>query len=203
MADGASRTQWETSAKQMDDELQRRKLPILSVAFNGETVLTSSSKATVKLWRLVDDGLSSMGSLPGLSGGAAAPRSLDSFKDRAGICTQDGRTLLWDLRNPKDKPSQLEQSTDGGIIRFLHDGNRLVTGGASGKLVVWDLRMQRVEKEIPMNSDREPKNGDERPSKLRRISAPPHHASNCITALCASADGQMLACGRSSGRALN
>ena len=158
MADGASRMQWDISAKCTDDELHRKKLPILCVSFNGETVLTSSSKSTVKLWK-VGDGLSAQGSLAGLAGGAAAPSSLDSFKDRACVCTLDGQILLWDLRNPQEPPNQLDMTltTQGGLIRFLPDGNRLVTGGISGKLVVWDLRQGRIEREIAPYA---PRNGN-------------------------------------------
>ncbi|CAE7661779.1 sel-10 [Symbiodinium pilosum] len=197
MADGASRMQWDISAKCTDDELHRKKLPILCVSFNGETVLTSSSKSTVKLWK-VGDGLSAQGSLAGLAGGAAAPSSLDSFKDRACVCTLDGQILLWDLRNPQEPPNQLDMTltTQGGLIRFLPDGNRLVTGGISGKLVVWDLRQGRIEREIAPYAPRNG-NAEERPSKIRRISAVPYGGP--ITALGASPDGQMLACGRSSG----
>ena len=204
MADGASSTEWEISAKQADEELQKRKLPILSVAFNGETVLTSSSRPTVKLWRLGDEGLTATGALEvqeGLKGAAAAPSSLDVFREMAAICTQDGNVLLWDLRNPKEVSSQLDLiQGQGSIIRFLPDGNRLVSGNnVSGRLSIWDLRQQRVERELPVNSvGAEVKNGDEeRPSKSRRSFVP--QADSPITAMCASGDGRMLACGRSSG----
>jgi len=202
MADGASSTQWEISAKQADEELQKRKLPILSVAFNGETVLTSSSRPTVKLWRLGDEGLIANGSLT--EAAAAAPSSLDAFRDMAAVCTQDGTILLCDLRNPKEKPAKLESARgQGSIIRFLADGHRLVSGNVSGRLSIWDLRQQRVERELPANSVGAVKNGDEeRASKARRTSVSQAQADPdpAVTSMCASGDGRMLACGRSSGR---
>mmetsp|Transcript_8631 Transcript_8631/g.19911 ORF Transcript_8631/g.19911 Transcript_8631/m.19911 type:complete len:367 (+) Transcript_8631:46-1146(+) len=197
MANGAhgaqgSGTGWEPSIKVSDDELRKKRLPILSVANTGEMLMTISSRPAVKLWRISEEAVLANGSLVK---GAAAPSSLAVNQEgRVGVCTQDGDILLWDLRTTE--PTQLAAPMENrGLLHFLPDNNRLATAGVSGKLYIWDLRRNQVEREINANSGPQMKNGDERPRKLPRITA----YTSPITALLASSDGVALACGRTSG----
>ena len=199
MANGAfSEAQWEMATTASDEELRRRGSPILFAECTGDTILTASARPGVKLWRLHEGELTSSGHLP-----CATPScmAVSSSRDRVSVCTQDGQTLLWDLRDPS--PAVL-QSLIAQANRVAFVGDHLVTGGSSGKVCVWNHRKQQVEREIAPNTGEELRNGESH--KRRRLDgnkvATTFSQVGRISSLCGSPDGRLLACGRDSGAAM-
>lgn len=209
-ADGASET-WELVSKATDEELKRRRSPILFAACTGDFILTGSCRPMVQLWRLGEGEITHHGTLKSI----AAPTCIECAQDQnqVAISAQNGQILLFDLREQQRAatilPSTMAQAT---TVCFVGDSHRLATGGCSGKLCLWDLRRPHtVEVEIPpyldLNGAAKEENGEvgrpSNPSKRRREGStePPEtpEVSHRISSLCASHDGQLIACGRDSG----
>jgi len=77
--------------------------------------------------------------------GAAIAFSPDGSQIGVGTLkvTSEGEVLLWDLRSWKKRV--LVKETDGSVgIGFVNQGRWLATGGASGKITVWDVASGRA-----------------------------------------------------------
>eukprot|EP00442_Polarella_glacialis_P036794 CAMPEP_0115154956 /NCGR_PEP_ID=MMETSP0227-20121206/67604_1 /TAXON_ID=89957 /ORGANISM="Polarella glacialis, Strain CCMP 1383" /LENGTH=380 /DNA_ID=CAMNT_0002565933 /DNA_START=112 /DNA_END=1255 /DNA_ORIENTATION=- len=209
MADGAangsssaqdSHPSWEMTHKVFDEELRAAGAAIRTVACSGDAVLTAPLEAG-RLKR-------------GAVGSSCVEASADG--NTVAVCADDGSIVLWDLRDPEHHVGELEASVPTAWkAAFLPGGRHLVSGGTSGALCFWDLRMNRLESEIAADgagassSDfLRTKKGEEvdvkrRRKDLGRPSRDGNHSeadkSSPIYSLAASRDGRLLGCGRASG----
>ena len=76
-ADGASET-WELVSKATDEELKRRRSPILFAACTGDFILTGSCRPMVQLWRLGEGEITHHGTLKSI----AAPTCIECAQDQ-------------------------------------------------------------------------------------------------------------------------
>merc|ERR1719382_431610 len=91
--------------------------------------------------------------------------------------------------------------------KFLPGGRRLGSGGTSGSLCFWDLRMHRLETEIAADGSGSLKGDDWDSMKRRKKDSRFHRPEgnlgekkmSPIYSIAASSDGRLLGCGRSSG----
>jgi len=201
-ADAPEPPQWDATGKVLDDELKSLGGAIHSVSCTNDLIVTASSQPVVKVWTVAE---AKVVESQKLRHGAVGSSCAEVFGNQVAACYEDGGIGMWDLRS-----GERTQEFDGDIlsafkVKFLADGRRLVSGGPSGSVSFWDMRMGKLLSEIA--ADGAEKNGtkDEHEVKRQRkdtkplISGKNGKSASPLYSLATSADGSLLGCGRGSG----
>jgi len=193
---------WDVSCKVLDDELKALGGAIHSVSCTVDLVATASSQPVVKVWKLAE---AKVIESQRLRHGAVGSSCAEVMGDRIAVCYEDGGIGLWDLRSGERSRDFEADILTAYKVKFLADGKRLVSGGPSGSVSFWDMRMGKLLSEIAADGAERSKLEEPDPVKRRRRDVKPtisakngKHASPLFS-LATSADDSLLGVGRGSG----
>jgi len=199
---------WEPKAKAQDADLKGSSGGVRSLACHDDLILTSSARPVVKVWQIAEDGVKETRKLRDGAVGSTCVQVNEEDPQMVSVCYDDGVIGLWDLR-ASQMLAWLESSVcNCWKAEFLTKGYRLVSGGTSGDLAIWDLRTFRLFHEVGSSeSSSVLKKAEEANSAKRKKKSDGTYASSAETrkppskifSLAASPDGKLLGCGRSSG----
>lgn len=188
---------WEAAGTAFDEELRASSCAIRTLACTDDSLVAGSARPIVTVWKVAEAKL--VPDQQRLSQGAVGTTSLDVAEDRRtiAVCSDDGGIRIWDLRD-KRKICELEANlTIACKVKFVDGNRRLVSGGPSGALGIWDLGTRTLEREVV------PEEAIGRSAKRSRGSHSHHGASaetvHPVYSLAVSDDGGLVGCGRSSG----
>jgi len=212
---------YEASSKVVDPKLKDWGLAMKSVACSSSHILTSTSRPVVKVYQVGEAEASEVREISltthGSAGSSCVEVSEVGGQNLAAVCYDDGGIGIWDMRTSgrvADLAASASQSTK---VKFMQDGNQLVSGGSSGSLCFWDIRRGgiRPEYEVSSSSSARRHSADEPAMKRRKgengkidmdekvngvdLRPARDDTSSPILSLGVSPDGSLVACGRSSG----
>eukprot|EP00930_Biecheleria_cincta_P070491 TRINITY_DN58129_c0_g1_i1.p1 TRINITY_DN58129_c0_g1~~TRINITY_DN58129_c0_g1_i1.p1 ORF type:complete len:364 (-),score=72.15 TRINITY_DN58129_c0_g1_i1:27-1118(-) len=201
MADAAvsrgSPPQWEATTKVSDDDLKKAGTALHTVTCAGDSLLTGSSRPVVKVWQVAEGKLKESGKLK-LEAVGCSCVAAHSDGNSVAVCSADGAISLWDIREPSSKKASLDaEIPKAWKVTFLDDAH-LISGGTSGDICVWDLRMQRLQRELSAESTLQGEDLDSKRRKLDTGRKGKKHKSP-IYSLAVSSDCNLLGVGRASG----
>lgn len=194
---GGSPPQWEATTKATDDELKKAGAALHTLTCAGDSLLTGSSRPVVKVWQVAEGKLKESGKLK-LEAVGCSSVAVGSDGNSVAICSEDGAISLWDIRDSSSKKGSLDAEIPKAWKATFLDDSHLISGGTSGDICVWDLRMQRLQRELNAESSLQ---GEDLDSKRRRLDTgrkSKKHRSP-IYSLAVSSDGNFLGVGRASG----
>jgi len=205
--------QWDPTVKVADEELLEVGAAIRVIASTTDAIITGSSRPVVKVWKFAEGKLSVSHRLKHGAVGSSCVEVAGNGVLLA-VCSDDGGIGFWDIRDKKRVGELASSISTAWKVKFLPDGQRLVSGGTSGTVAFWDLRMRCLESQIAADGGVSAPKFEDVPVKRRKtergvkskmegneeaettsIIKPP----SPVFSLCCSSDCLLLGCGRASG----
>ncbi|WP_157440320.1 caspase, EACC1-associated type [Actinokineospora inagensis] len=172
--------------RRLGQPLPGHRNPVISVRFDGDTLVSTSLHDRTIRWDLTDP-TTPRQAANGPSTGDSALMSLATTADGRTDATAgpDNSVILWDITD-RTRPRQLGPTLTGqgnlvSSAAFTADGKLLATGGADGSVLLWDVA---------------------NPTQPRRLGQPLTGHRKPVSSLGFSRDGHTLAAGSSEGKVI-
>lgn len=191
--------QWEATTKVFDDELKKAGTALHCVTCAGDSFLTGSSRPVVKTWQVAEGKVTQSGKLK-LEAVGCSCIAVGGDGHSIAVCSEDGAISLWDIREPSNKGGSLDAELPKAWKAAFLDDTYLVSGGTSGDVCVWDLRMRQLQRELNAEGAGVLQ-GEDVDSKRRRLGSGRHgrKQKSPIYSIAVSHNGDLLGVGRASG----
>jgi WD40 repeat protein len=145
---GQSLRLWDTSTGKESPIFAAHSGPVTTVAISGdgEILATCSDQdRTVRAWNTATG--RQIGRFAGHDSGV---EEVTISPDRKLLASAAGNTVcLWNVQSGRLVHKLNEHAALGSYLRFSEDGKKLVTGGRSNMLAIWDCATGKVVREFP------------------------------------------------------